>query len=295
MRYALPAIVIVLALLGANSVYVVGAGHAAALSQFGALRAAGIGPGLHAKLPFAQAVAIYDTRAITTQAEPSDCKTRDGEAVRVGFHVRWRIADPARYFEAASHDEVQATQQMEPLVRDALRKQIAGLDLPALLASTDGGLGARVRAAVAGPIRAKLGVEVLDVGVGRVLPPDDALASIYKRMNAEAEAAAGGIRAEGESAAAAIRAQGDAGDEEALAAANQAAAATRGEGDAQAAAIYAVASAKDPQFFRYWSSLETWRKSFAGGGAVVVLDKGSPFMQTIDAGAGDDKTAPGKH
>lgn len=293
MRYAIPIVIIVLALLGASSVYVVGAGHAAAVSQFGELQTVGVGPGLHLKLPFAQDVAIYDTRAITTQAEPGDGKTRDGDAVRVGFHLRWRIADPALFARAAAHDEVQATQQMEPLIRDALQKQVGQLDLPQLLAATDGDLGTRVREAVAGTIRAKFGIEVLAVGVGRVLPPEAALPSIYKRMNAEAEAAAGGVRAEGEAAAAAIRAQGDAADEQVLSVAGQAAAATRGEGDAQAAAIEAVAAAKDPQFFRYWSGLEAWRKSFGGGGAIVVIDKGSPFMQAVDSGAGSDNAKPG--
>ena len=92
-----------------------------------------------------------------------------------------------------------------------------------------------------------------------------------------------------------LRAQGDADNEQVLAAANQAAAAIRGDGDADAAKIYAAASAKDPQFFRYWSSLDAWRNSFSGGGAVVVLDKGSPFVQAVDAGAANDGTVPAKH
>lgn len=293
MKYAIPILVIVLALLGANGIYVVGEGHAAVLSRFGELQAAGVGPGLHFKLPFVQDISVYDTREITTQAEPGDCKTRDGQLVRVGFHVRWRIVDPALYYKVTSGDELQAIQLMEPLVRDALRKAVASADLPALLAS-DGGIGVRLRGEVGEQVRQKLGIDVLDVAVGRVLPPEDALASVYKRMTTEAQAAAGTVRAEGEAAAAAIRAAGDVGDQQALAAANRAAAAVRGDGDAQAAKIYAAASAKDPQFFRYWSTLDTWRKSFSGGGAVVVLDKGSSFMQAVDAGASGGATPP-KH
>src|SRR6185312_5913434 len=273
MKYAIPIVIIVLALLGVNGIYVVGEGHAAVLSRFGRMEATGIAPGLHFKLPFVQDVSVYDTREITSQAEPGDCKTRDGQAVRVGFHVRWQIADPTVYFNATSGDELQATQQMEPLIRD---------------------IGAVVRGQVGSEIRRKLGIKVLDVAVGRVLPPEEALDSVYKRMNTEAQAAAGNVRAEGVAAAAAIRAQGDADDQQALAGAAQAAAAVRGDGDAQAAKIYAAASVKDPQFFRYWSSLDAWRKSFSDGGAVVVLDKGSPFMQAIDAGAASD-AAPGKH
>lgn len=294
MKYAIPIVIIVLALLGVNGIYVVGEGHAAVLSRFGRIEATGIGPGLHFKLPFVQDVSVYDTREITSQAEPDDCKTRDGQSVRVGFHVRWQIADPATYFNVTSGDELQATQQMEPLIRDALRKQVAETDLSGVLAANPG-IGARVRGEVGDEIHRKLGIDLLDVAIGRVLPPEDALDSVYKRMNTEAQAAAGNVRAEGVAAAAAIRARGDRDDQQLLAAAARTAAAVRGDGDAQAARIYAAASAKDPQFFRYWSSLDAWRKSFSNGGAVVVLDKGSPFMQAIDAGAASDNTATKKH
>jgi len=295
MKYALPIVILVLALLGANSIYVVGEGHAAVLSRFGRVEASDIGPGLHFKLPFVQDVSVYDTREIISQAEPGDCKTSDGHAVRVGFHLRWQIADARTYFNATSGDELQATQQIEPLVRNALRNEVADHDLSTLLAATSQDMGAKVRSDVGAALRSKLGIDILGVGIGRVLPPEEALASVYKRMTTEAQAAAGSVRAQGEAEAAAIRAQGDADNEQVLAAANQAAAAIRGDGDADAAKIYAAASAKDPQFFRYWSALDAWRTSFSGGGAVVVLDKGSPFMQAVDAGAASDDTASKKH
>src|SRR6185312_2807190 len=265
MKYALPIVILVLALLGANSIYVVGEGHAAVLSRFGRAEAAGIDPGLHLKLPFVQDVKVYDTREIISQAEPGDCKTSDGRAVRVGFHVRWQIVDARTYFNATSGDELQATQQIEPLVRNALRNEVADNDLSTLLAATSQDMGARVRSDVGTALRSKLGIDVLGVGIGRVLPPEESLASVYKRMTTEAQAAAGSVRAQGEAEAA-----------------------IRGDGDAEAAKIYAAASAKDPQFFRYWIALDAWRTSFSGGGAVVVLDKGSPFMQAVDAGAASD-------
>lgn len=285
MKFAIPIVIIILALVGFNGIYVVGEGHAAVVSRLGRIDVAGVGPGLHAKLPFVQDVTVYDSRELSSQAEPVDMKTRDGQRVRVGFHVFWRVADPIAWFKATSGDELRATQQMDSLIRGALRKRVADRDLSDLLVASHDDVGAAVRKQVAGEVRAKLGVDVLNVQIGRVLPPEDSLAAVYKRMSAEAQAQAGSVRAEGEAAAAAIRAQGDAQDQQVLAAADQAAARVRGQGDAEAANVYAAASAKDPQFFRYWSSLEAWRKSFSGGGAVVVLDKDSPFMREVDAGA----------
>ncbi|MGH8124507.1 MAG: protease modulator HflC [Rhodanobacteraceae bacterium] len=285
MKYVIPIVIIVLALLGANGIYVVSQGHAAVLTRFGHVEANDIGPGLHFKLPFVEKLTVYDTRAIVLQAEPEDFKTRDGDPIRVGFFVRWQVADPDTFFEVTSGDELKVTQRMTPVIHTALREQITLHSLADLLGADGGTIDQALLGAVAGKVRANLGVKILDIGIERVLPPDDTLASVYERMGAEAKAQAGEAQEQGKAAAAAIRATGDSADQKVIAAASRQAAVVRGDGDAQAAKIYAAASAKDPQFFRYWSSLETWRKTFEGGGAVVVLDRNSPFMRAIDEGA----------
>lgn len=285
MKYVIPVVIIVLALLAANGIYVVTEGHAAVQTRLGSVLSNHIGPGLHFKLPFVDDVTLYDTRAIVLQSEPEDYKTADGEQVRVGFFVRWRVADPDAYIAATTGQELQATQAMTPAIRNAMRTQIAQHSLAELLAADGGAIDQALAAAVVGDLRRKLGVEVLDVGVERVLPPDDMLQSVYSHMKAGAKARATAIRDSAQAAADAIRNKGEAADREVVAKAASEAAATRGEGDAEAAAIYAKAAAKDPQFFRYWSTLDTWRDSFENGGAVVVLDKTSPFMRAIDEGA----------
>lgn len=295
MKYAIPVVIIVLALLAANGIYVVDEGHAAMVTRFGNVEANDIGPGLHFKMPFVQQVTTYDTRAIVLRSEPEDYKTKDGDPVRVAFFVRWQVADPDAWVKATSGDDLQVTQQMTPVVRAALRAEIAKHSEAELLTADGGSIDQGLRDAVSGDLRQKLGVAVLDIGVERVLPPDDALKSVYKRMSAEADAQAGEVRDKGEAAAAAIRATGDVADQKVIAAATQQAAVVRGQGDAAAAKIYAAASTNNPQFFRYWSSLETWRKTFSGGGAVVVLDHNSPFMQAINEGAAADGAPTKKH
>ena len=290
MKYAVTIVVLVLALIAAGSVYVVPEGHAAVLTRSGGIVQTDVPPGLHLKVPFISDVKVYDTRTIVTQSEPEDYKTADGDPVRAGFFVRWRVADADAWYKATRGDESQVVQQLAPLVRTALREAIAGHSVAELLADDGGGIDTGLRNAVATHARGTLGVDVLEVGVEKVLPPDDTLPSIYKRMGAGAEANAARIREDGAAAAAAIRAEGAVGDRQVLADASKQAAVVRGEGDAAAAKVYAQASAKNPDFFRYWSSLETWRRTFGDGGAVVVLDSDSPFMQAIDEGA-----TAGKH
>lgn len=271
-------IVLILALAGADSVFVVREGHGALLLQFGRIASAPLGPGLHFKLPFAQQVDVYDTRAIVSESEPERYQTSDGDAVDVGFYSRWRVIDPDAYYRATAGEELQATQQMMPLIRDALRSQVQAHDLRDIIAG-DGAISTRLRTLVDKETRARMGIEILDVGIERVEFPDEAAEAVYKRMQANAKSQAAALRAQAEEKASGIRAEGEHKAQEILAQAQQDADATRGQGDAQAAKIHAQTSAEDPQFFAFWSSLQAYRASFDNGRAVIVLDRQSPFLK----------------
>lgn len=271
-------IVLILVLAGADSVFVVREGHGALLLQFGRIAGEPLAPGLHFKFPFAQQVDVYDTRAVVSESEPERYQTADGDAVDVGFYSRWRVLDPQAYYRATSGEELQATQQMMPLIRDALRSQVQAHDLHDVIAG-DGAISTQVRALVDKETRSRLGIEILDVGIERVQFPDEAAAAVYKRMQANAKSRAAALRAQAEQEASGIRAEGEHKAQEVLAKARQEADATRGEGDAQAARVHAQTSAEDPQFFAFWSSLQAYRAALDNGRAVIVLDRQSPFLK----------------
>jgi membrane protease subunit HflC len=273
-------IVLLLVLAGADSVFVVREGHGALLLQLGRIASAPIPPGLHFKFPFAQQVDVYDTRAIVSESEPERYQTSDGDAVDVGFYARWRVADPEAYYRATSGEELQATQQMMPLIRDALRSQVQARDLRGIIAG-DGAISTRVRALVDKETRKRLGIQVLDVGIERVEFPDEAAAAVYKRMQANAKSRAAALRAQAEEKASGIRAKGEQKAQQILAEAQQDAGTIRGEGDALAAKVHAQTSAEDPQFFAFWSSLQAYRAALDNGRAVIVLDRRSPFLKEL--------------
>ncbi|HWG10951.1 MAG TPA: SPFH domain-containing protein [Rhodanobacteraceae bacterium] len=291
MKTVFAAIVLLLALAAADSVFVVPEGRGALLLQFGNIEGAPLGPGLHFKLPFAQRVQSYDTRDILTESDPDRYQTADGSAVQAGFTVRWRVIDPQAYYRATSGEELQATQEMAPLVRDALRSQVQSHSLSEL--GGDGSaVATRLKTLVDPEMRRRLGVQVLDIGIARVEYPDDAADAVYKRMQAGAKAQAAALRAQGEDKATAIRTAGERKAQAVLAQAQKDAAAARGDGDAQAAKIYADAGSANPQFFAFWSQLQSWRDTFGDGHAVVVLDRDSPFVKSL--GGLNPANAPNK-
>jgi len=55
----------------------------------------------------------------------------------------------------------------------------------------------------------------------------------------------------------------------------------KGEGDAKAAAIYATAFSKNPEFYAFYRSLDTYLKSFANKNNVLLLDPNSDFFKYL--------------
>ena len=53
-------------------------------------------------------------------------------------------------------------------------------------------------------------------------------------------------------------------------------------GDAVAAEIYAKAFQQDPEFFRFYRSIEAYRRSIGTGNDVLVLDLESDFFRYLN-------------
>ena len=65
--------------------------------------------------------------------------------------------------------------------------------------------------------------------------------------------------------------------------------AIRGDGDAKAARIYAQAFGQNPEFFKFYRSLEAYRSSFKSRSDVMVLDPNSEFLKYFKAAGGAHK------
>ena len=268
----------VLALLG--SVYVVDEGYSGLVLNLGKVVRSDVGPGLHFKLPLVESARVFDRRLQVLSAEPERFITSDKLDVSVDFFALGRIEDLRRFYRATGGDEEREVSLLAPIIRDSLKNEINARTLQQVVS------GDR-EAVVAKQIRtinngaATLGVRIVDIRIKRVDLPSDSnvLNSVYDRMRSQRQQAASQLRAEGVEQAQGIRAQADRDRAVILAEAERDAQKLRGEGDAEAARIYGEAASKDPGFYAFQRSLEAYRRSFADGNAVIVLDKSDPFLQ----------------
>ena len=271
-------LVLALALIAANSVFVVREGEHAVLLQFRAVAKADFSPGLHFRLPLVQSVRKLERRIVTLNREPQRYLTSEKKDVLVDFYVKWKIKDPSRFYTASSGDERLAENRLENTTRDILGRQIIALELKEVVADQRSSLMQAVKSALNESV-GELGIEVIDVRVKSIALPDEVSQKVYDRMSTERERVANDLRSKGIEASEQIRASADQTVQVTLAEAERDAELLRGEGDAEAAGIYARVYQRDPEFYGFYRSLEAYRAAFAQSPSVLVLDPKSEFFR----------------
>lgn len=279
-------------LLLSGSAYTINEGEVGVLFQFGRIVRSDIPPGLHFKLPLMQSVLRFDRRLYTLDAEPDRYMTQEKKDVSVDYYAKWRIRDVRRYYTATLGSKTSAEQRLTPIVKEALKNTINQRGLQDLVSIEREVLGGDMLRGVNRAAQS-LGIEVVDIRISRIDLPEDGnlLENVYERMRAERTRVANQLRAEGDEASSKIRAEAERQRQVIAAEAERDAQVLRGEGDAAAAATAAAAFGQDPEFYGFYRSLEAYRKAFAGGRDVLVLDPDSELMRYF---ANPGRAAPTK-
>ncbi len=274
--------------------------------QFGVLYALGqikeviTEPGLNFKLPPPfQNVSYIDKRLLTldsTDTEPM--LTAEKQRVVIDWYVRWRITDPSEYIRNVGLNEDAGASQLSRVVRNAFQEEINKRTVKELLSLKREALMSDVKDEVLGAVRGAKpwGIDVVDVRITRVDYVESITESVYRRMEAERKRVANELRSTGAAEGEKIRADADRQREVAVANAYRDAQKIKGEGDAEASRVYADAFGRDPQFARFYRSLEAYKSTFSSKSDVMVIDpSGSEFFRVFRGGAaGGGVAAPAK-
>jgi membrane protease subunit HflC len=118
--------------------------------------------------------------------------------------------------------------------------------------------------------------------------------SIYSRMASERKQVANQLRATGGAEGEKIRADADRQREVIVAEAYRDAQKVKGEGDAKASAIFAESFGRDPQFAKFYRSLDAYRASFRTKNDVMIVDPGSDFFQAMRGSGAAAPAVPAK-
>ena len=132
------------------------------------------------------------------------------------------------------------------------------------------------------------GVQIVDVRIKRADFPGTTEANVFSRMRSERKVRADKLRAEGEEEYLTITANVDKNVRVVLAEADKKANELKGEGEAQAIAILADALERDPEFFAFRRSLETYTKVLDEKTTAVLSSESDLFRYLQNPGEYDD-------
>ena len=214
-------------------------------------------PGLNVKLPAPIQVAnSFDKRLLEYDVPPEEVLSRDKKSLIIDNYVRWRIVDPLLFLKTVRAIPTAKT-RLDDIVYSELRQELGNHDMAEIITETRELIMEKVTMA-SNEETSKYGIEVIDVRIRRVDLPQENEASIYARMEAERKRQANKFRSEGEEEAQKIRAATDRDKTVILAEAYKTSQQIRGEGEAEALDIYATSFSKDPDFYEFLRTLETY-------------------------------------
>jgi membrane protease subunit HflC len=246
-------------------------------------------PGLHFKLPPPfQNVIFLDKRILTLDTPEADrFITAEKKNILVDAFVKWHITDPRLYFISFGGDERRAQDRMAQIIKAALNEEITKRTVREVISGERGKVMDAIRTKVSDEAK-QIGGEIIDVRLKRVDYVEQINQSVYDRMKSERSRVANELRSTGAAESEKIRADADRQRTVILAEAYRDAESIRGDGDAKASQIYADAFGQNPEFFKFYRSLEAYRNSFRSRSDLLVLDPNSEFFRyfrSADGGA----------
>jgi membrane protease subunit HflC len=281
-----------------NTLYVVSETNQVIITQFGEPKGDAITkPGLHLKVPFIQKANYFEKRWLEWDGDANQIPTKDKKYIWVDTYARWRISDPLVYFQRV-RDERGAQSRIDDIIDGETRNAVANFDLIEIVRSSNRDFELTEEIAIldiaaaipeiqtgrdkiaqiilerSSEITPEFGVELRDVKIKRINYVEEVQRKVFDRMISERKRIAAKYRSEGDGKSAEIRGEKERELKKIQSEAYRKAQEIKGEADAEATKIYANAYNRDPEFYQFMKTLETY---------ISSLDKETWLLLSTDA------------
>lgn len=277
-------VLLVLLIVVSSAAYQVGETEQVIITQFGEPVGDPVGKaGLHFKVPFIQTANFFDKRFLEWDGSANQMPTKDKRFIWVDTYARWRIVDPLKFFQRL-RDERGAQSRLDDILDGETRNAVARYNLIELVRNTNRPPDqvqleaeeervvleqiAKGRSEITREIlraaqarTSDLGLEILDVRLKRIAYVDEVQKDVFARMIAERQRVAERFRSEGQGEAARIQGEQERDLQRIQSEAYRSAQELRGKADAESTTIYADAYNRDPDFYGFVKSLETYERA----------------------------------
>ena len=279
--------------------YILIEGNQAVVTRFGKIIDVQENSGLKLKMPLIDNVVYYPKKVLSWDGAAQRIPTKENQFIWVDTTARWRISDPAKYYETVNTidngllrlndilDSSVRTIISENYLNEAVRSsnQINEITVEEDVQSVDSdedaeqlrnltvtqsnqeairigreGLSQRMNIQ-AMQFTDAFGIELIDIIIRQIRYSDDLTESVYQRMIKERNQIAEAYRSYGRGQLAQWQGKTESEEKVILSSAYAESETIKGVADARAAAIYNEAYEADPEFFDLWRTLESYRKT----------------------------------
>lgn len=270
-------ICVVLLILAQNTFFTILEGRQVLVTQFGQIKRILNEPGLQYKIPFLEGISYYDKRILDYDLPAFEVTAGDQKRIVVDIFTRYKIVDPLKFYKTVN-TEVGLQNRLMALIPGQLRSVIGSFPLTALLTNERTKIMEEIKQKVNEAV-IELGVYVVDFRIRRADLPAQNNEAIFARMISDRQKEAQEFRAKGAEVAQLIRAQADKEKVIVLSQSKKQAQILKGEGEAKAAEILSEFYSKDPDFFKFYQSLQSYRHIFDDNETTIVLGSDHRFLR----------------
>jgi membrane protease subunit HflC len=252
-------------------------------------------------------VTTYPKKVMALDGDSQRIPTKENQFIIVDTTSRWRIADPVKFYESVSTVEG-AYSRLSDIIDSSVRTVITSSSLTEVVRnsniinelkhSENFALGADAEAVqldqltsekviyetiekgrqklseeMANIARTKMpefGIELIDIVPRQIKYSDELTESVYNRMIKERNQIAQTFRSTGEGKKAEWMGKLENEKKTILSSAYNKAETIKGQADAEATKLYASAYSRDPEFYSFWKSIDTYKTTIPQIGEKVL-------------------------
>ena len=286
--------ILLILFLAAGPLYIVNEGTQVVVTRFSKIVASHTDAGLHFKVPFLDHVIDYPKLILSLDGDEQRIPTKENQYIIVDTTSRWRITDPEAFYKnfqtlANSYNKLSdiidsscrtviTQNRMSEIVRssniinEAKEEEQTDeetIEINNLVnADTTNEVVTKGRNVLckqmAEKARAEItgyGIELIDIVPRQVKYSDELNESVYNSMIKDRNQVAQAYRSLGEGKKAEWLGRLESDKRTIASEAYRKSEEIKGAADAEAAAIYAAAYNKDPEFYTFWKSMESYKNN----------------------------------
>ncbi|AEE16462.1 protease modulator HflC [Treponema brennaborense] len=278
--------------------YIVNEGYQTVVTRFGEIVSTRTKAGLYMRVPVIDIVTTYPKLILSLDGDSQRIPTKENQFIIVDSTSRWRISDPGLFYQSFKTIDA-AYNRLGDIIDSATRTVITQNRLAEVVRSSniinerdaanpliamDEAETAQIDALVnvsteseevakgrrqlsqemaneARKMVAEYGIELIDIVPRQIKYSDELTESVYSRMIKERNQVAQAYRSLGEGKKAEWLGKLESEKRTIQSEAYRKAEEEKGRADAEASRIYAQAYAKDPEFYAFWKSMESYKST----------------------------------